>query len=242
MVESNASNEHIENNNIGRELSSIRVSHNPGSVQVDARNRAHRRIRKHLFRTRKSNSITSSLSKTMRYVTLDVETTGLKRGRGVDVSDGHRIIEIACVEIIDNQVTGDYFHTYVNPQMKVDEGATKVHGVKSNFLLDKPLFPDIVTALLGFIGNATIVIHNAAFDTAFLDKEFALLDKNSQPTRSFPIIDTLILSRKIFPGNRNSLDGLSQRFGIPKRSLHGALTDAQILAEIYLHLKNLNNI
>lgn len=168
----------------------------------------------------------------MRVVALDTETTGFSRG--LDPSLGHRIVEIACVEIVDGVITGNHFHSYVNPQRKMSPGAMRVHGLTDVFLSDKPLFKDVSEAFLHFIGTDLIVIHNASFDIKFIDKEFILLD--NWPVSAFRFIDTLLLSRSLFPGLPNNLDSLCHRFNIPERYIHSALGDATILAHIYLHL------
>ena len=175
----------------------------------------------------------------VRLIALDTETTGMnKRERTMaELCRGHRIIEIACVEIVDGELTGKQFHRYLNPKCKVDPKATKIHGIDDKFLKGKPVFKDIVDDLLEFIGDSQILIHNASFDTAFLDKEFGLLRKGKQPTRTFKIIDTLQMARELFPGSINTLEGLCHRYGIPGRSEHGALIDAIILAKVYLEMK-----
>lgn len=175
----------------------------------------------------------------VRLIALDTETTGMnKRGRAMaDLCHGHRIIEVACVEIVDDELTGRQFHRYINPKCKVDPKAAHIHGLDNKFLKDKPVFKDIVDELLEFIGGSQILIHNASFDTAFLDKEFGLLHTNKQPIGTFKIIDTLQMARELFPGAINTLDGLCKRYGVPGRSEHGALIDAIILAKVYLGMK-----
>lgn len=173
----------------------------------------------------------------MRVVALDTETTGLNRRRnGCSVSDGHRIIEIGCVEIIDELITGRSFHVYLKPDRKIDKKAIDVHGITDAFLDDKPAFVDIVVAFLDFIRGSTLVIHNAAFDTAFLDKEFGLLEEKLQPVGIFNVIDTLKISREMFPRENNTLRFLAKRFDVEAEDKHGALTDAVILAGVYLAL------
>lgn len=168
----------------------------------------------------------------MRVVALDTETTGFSRG--LDPSLGHRIVEIACVEIIDGVVTGRYFHSYLNPQREISPGAMRIHGLTNAFLSKQPLFKDVSDSFLRFIGSDLVVIHNAPFDISFIDKEFLLL--NERPVSTFHFIDTLLLSRSLFPGLPNGLDSLCRRFEIPERYTHSALGDATILAYIYLHL------
>lgn len=172
----------------------------------------------------------------MREVTLDTETTGLNRRRnGGTVSDGHRVIEIGCVEIVDRKVTGRTFHTYLKPDCVVDPKAVKVHGITDEFLEDKPVFGDVVEEFLEFLEGATLIIHNAAFDTVFLDKEFGLLDESKQPLeRVFFVVDTLKVSRQLYPNRSNTLRSLAERFDIETEEKHGALADAAILARVYL--------
>ncbi len=166
----------------------------------------------------------------MREICLDTETTGLKP------EEGHRIIEIGAVELIDKVPTGKEFHVYVNPQRDVPEEAVKVHGITAEMLADKPLFEQIAQDFLEFIGDAKLVIHNAAFDRKFLNAELERCGLPMiAPTRC---VDTLLMARAAFPGAPASLDALCKRFGIDNshRALHGALLDAQILAEVYLEL------
>jgi len=173
----------------------------------------------------------------MRLVILDTETTGLSRKGGV--ANNHRIIEIACIELQNGEITGRQFHTYINPHMKVDAKAKKIHGISDAILRNKPSFADIVDGLIDFIGDSPIVVHNAAFDTSFLDKEFSLLPLNRKPFHTFHIIDTLELARSIFPGQKNDLNSLASRYGIRiNREVHGALVDCKILAEVYINLLN----
>ena len=166
----------------------------------------------------------------MRQVILDTETTGL------NPATGDRIIEIGCVEVIDRRLTDRTFHYYVNPERDIDAGAFAVHGLSREFLSDKPLFGSIVEQLIEFVDGAEIVIHNAAFDLGFLDNEFALLKRPPVRGLASKIIDTLLDARQMFPGKRNSLDALCDRFSISNehRTLHGALLDAQLLAEVYI--------
>lgn len=167
----------------------------------------------------------------MRQVVLDTETTGL------EVSQGHRLIEIACVELEERRVTGREYHTYLNPDRTIDEGARAVTGIADEFLLDKPHFGEVVDQFLTFVGNAELIIHNAAFDVGFLDAELALLPlSRGHIADHCRVLDTLAMAREQYPGQRNSLDALCRRFGIDNsgRGLHGGLIDAQLLAEVYL--------
>jgi len=167
----------------------------------------------------------------MRYIVLDTETTGL------EPSEGHRIIEIGCVELINRKITGKHFHRYLNPQRNIDEGALAVHGITQDFLQNKPIFADIVDELIAFIRDAILIIHNAPFDTAFINHEFNLTKKSWKPLASYcQIIDTLALARQLHAGQRNSLDALCKRYTIDNshRELHGALLDAHLLAKVYL--------
>jgi DNA polymerase III subunit epsilon len=166
----------------------------------------------------------------MREIILDTETTGL------DPRDGHRIVEIACVEIINLVPTGQNYHVYINPQRDMPDEAFRVHGLSSAFLSDKPLFADIMQDFLSFIQDTPLVIHNAEFDLKFLNYE--LTSCNSSLSLKNKIIDTLLLARKKFPGASNSLDALCARFKIDnsKRTKHNALLDSQILADVYCEL------
>ncbi|KEI71795.1 DNA polymerase III subunit epsilon [Endozoicomonas elysicola] len=167
----------------------------------------------------------------MRQIILDTETTG------IDPKQGHRIIEIGCVEMIGRKLTGNHYHVYINPQRVVEQEAIDVHGITNEFLIDKPVFSAIADEFLEFIRGAELVIHNAPFDTGFINHEFSLL------RRGFPkvedccgVLDTLVLARKKHPGQKNNLDALCKRYFIDNssRTLHGALLDAEILAEVYL--------
>lgn len=170
----------------------------------------------------------------MRRVVLDTETTGLCNGRK-PVCTGHRIIEIGCVEIVDDCVTGRTFHAVLDPKQAVDASATAIHGMTYEFLRGRTEFKDIVQGFIQFIGSSTIIIHNAPFDICFLDQEFDKLPKSLQPTNRFSYIDTLTISRKLFPCSSNKLSALQKRFQIDiPRHKHGALTDALILAHISL--------
>lgn len=166
----------------------------------------------------------------MRQVVLDTETTGL------DPALGHRIIEIAAVEIVNRRMTDHHFHRYLNPERESDEAALQVHGITREFLSDKPTFADIVEELVDFVRDSELVIHNAAFDIAFVDYELSLLRRDAIHTCCAGVIDTLKLARDTHPGKRNSLDTLCERYGVDRsaRKLHGALLDARLLAEVYL--------
>jgi DNA polymerase-3 subunit epsilon len=167
----------------------------------------------------------------MRQVVLDTETTGLEVGKG------HRVIEIGCIELLERRPTQRRFHRYLNPQRAIDEGARAVTGISDEFLLDKPLFSQIADELLDFIGDAELIIHNAAFDLAFLDAEFEIagLAQHSLGGR-VAVLDTLALAREKYPGQKNSLDALCRRLEVDNahRELHGALLDAELLADVYL--------
>ncbi|PZN31809.1 MAG: DNA polymerase III subunit epsilon [Proteobacteria bacterium] len=167
----------------------------------------------------------------MRQVVLDTETTGL------EPEQGHRIIEIGCVEIVNRRKTGRTFHRYLRPDREIDRGAQQVHGITNEFLAQQPRFADVVDELLEFIRGAELIIHNAAFDIAFLDAELKRLPGPRRTVSDFcKILDTLPLARRMHPGQRNSLDALCKRYGVDnsRRELHGALLDAQILLEVYL--------
>lgn len=168
----------------------------------------------------------------MRQVILDTETTGL------NPATGDRIIEIGCVEMVGRRLTDRTFHYYVNPERDIDAGAFAVHGLSREFLSDKPVFANIVEQLIEFVDGAEIVIHNAAFDLGFLDNEFALLKRPPFRNLASRVTDTLLEARQMFPGKRNSLDALCERFSISNqhRTLHGALLDAQLLAEVYVSM------
>jgi DNA polymerase-3 subunit epsilon len=168
----------------------------------------------------------------MRQIVLDTETTGL------EVSQGHRIIEIGCVELVNRRATGRTFHRYLNPDREVDEAARAIHGISRQHLLDKPRFGDIADAFSQFIAGTELIIHNAVFDLAFLDAEFGRL-ASATPIRTSAlcqVLDTLSLAREMHPGQRNNLDALCKRYGVDNshRDLHGALLDARILADVYL--------
>ncbi|MCJ8168015.1 DNA polymerase III subunit epsilon [Atopomonas sediminilitoris] len=171
----------------------------------------------------------------MRQVVLDTETTGMP------VGDGHRVIEIGCVELVGRRLTGRHYHVYLQPDREVDEGAFQVHGISNEFLADKPRFAEAAADFFAFIQGAELVIHNADFDVGFLNAEFARL--NSAKGTDYAavedfcgILDTLKMARERHPGQRNSLDALCKRYGVDNsgRDLHGALLDAEILADVYL--------
>ncbi len=166
----------------------------------------------------------------MRQIVLDTETTGL------EAKDGHRIIEIGAIELIGRRLTDRRMHRYLNPQRDSDEGALAVHGLTREFLGDKPLFAEVVDELVDFVHGAEVIIHNASFDLAFLDAEFARLGRSPFADHCEKVTDSLRLARELHPGKRNSLDALCERYGISNRhrTLHGALLDAGLLGEAYL--------
>ena len=167
----------------------------------------------------------------MRQIILDTETTGLAPEKG------HRIIEIGALELVDRQLTGNNFHRYVNPEREIDDGALEVHGITLEFLQDKPRFADIADELIRFITDAELVIHNAPFDLGFLDYELSLTGHGPEYLSAHAqVLDTLELARDLHPGQRNNLDALSRRYEVDNasRTLHGALLDAEILADVYL--------
>ncbi len=167
----------------------------------------------------------------MRQIVLDTETTGL------EPEQGHRIIEIGCVELMNRRPTGRHFHKYVNPEREIEEGALAVHGISRSDLEGKPRFAQIAEELLAFISGTELIIHNAAFDVAFLDSEFARLEGEQRRIAALcQVLDTLALARSMHPGQRNNLDALCKRYNIDnsRRELHGALLDARILADVYL--------
>lgn len=166
-----------------------------------------------------------------RLVVLDTETTGL------DPKLGHRIIEIGCVELVNRRSTGKHYHQYINPEREIDAGAIEVHGITNEFLADKPVFEDVATAFAEFVGNSPLVIHNAPFDVGFINHEFAQLGQPLAPVDdACAIVDTLVMARKMRPGQKNGLDTLCKVYAVDnsKRELHGALLDAQLLAEVFL--------
>ncbi|MGH8373177.1 MAG: DNA polymerase III subunit epsilon [Gammaproteobacteria bacterium] len=167
----------------------------------------------------------------MRQVVLDTETTGL------EPSEGHRIIEIGCVELIDRRPTDRTFQKYLNPEREVDQGAMDVHGLSNEFLANKPRFAEIVEEFLKFVDGSELIIHNASFDTGFINSELRRLDPDAQDISvRCAVLDTLELARRMHPGQKNSLDALCKRYNIDNsgRELHGALLDARILADVYL--------
>lgn len=165
----------------------------------------------------------------MRQIVLDTETTGL------DPNDGHRIIEVGCVEIVDRRCTNNVLHFYINPERDIDDGAAEVHGITREQLADKPVFAAIAESLMDFIRGAELVIHNAPFDVGFLNAEFARLG-GVRIEEHCTVLDTLVLARQKHPGQRVSLDALCKRYGVDNsgRELHGALLDARLLADVYL--------
>jgi DNA polymerase-3 subunit epsilon len=166
----------------------------------------------------------------MRQIVLDTETTGL------DPLLGHRIIELGAVEIVNRRITEKVFHRYLNPEREVESGALQVHGISNEFLLDKPRFRDVVKDLIDFVDGAELIIHNAPFDVAFLNAELALANLDQITRYCTVITDTLRMAKDLHPGKRNSLDALCERYAVDNssRTLHGALLDAQLLAEVYL--------
>jgi DNA polymerase III subunit epsilon len=166
----------------------------------------------------------------MRQIVLDTETTGL------NPRDGHRIIEVACIEMVNRRLTGHHLHKYINPEREIDEGAQAVHGITLEFLADKPKFADIADEFLEFINGAELIIHNAPFDLGFLNAELRRLDRVPVETICNGVTDTLKMAKEIHPGKRNSLDALCERYEIDNssRTLHGALLDTELLAEVFL--------
>jgi len=167
----------------------------------------------------------------MRQIVLDTETTGL------EPEQGHRIIEIGAVELLDRRLTGRHFHCYLNPEREIEAGALEVHGITSEFLADKQRFADVADDFQAFIEDAELIIHNAPFDLGFLDYEFALLGRESRVfSEGLAVVDTLELARELRPGQRNNLDALCRHYEVDNssRTLHGALLDAEILADVYL--------
>jgi DNA polymerase-3 subunit epsilon len=167
----------------------------------------------------------------MRQIVLDTETTGL------ETSQGHRIIEIGCVELINRRLTGRHYHQYIKPEREIDAGAFQVHGISNEMLADKPTFAQIAQEFIAFVGDADLIIHNAAFDIGFINAEFSRLSpKPDYIETRCSIIDTLLLARSKHPGQKNNLDALCKRYGVDnsQRDLHGALLDAEILADVYL--------
>ena len=171
----------------------------------------------------------------VRYICFDTETTGTSYKRG------HKVIEIGCVEIVNEQITDKTFQCYLNPEREIDKEAENVHGISTDFLKDKPLFSQIAHEFLAFIQNSVLVIHNAAFDIGFINNELSLANL---PHIENEVIDTLILARKQFVGERASLDALCKRFEIDtsQRTMHGALLDSSLLAQVFLKLDSLMNV
>ncbi len=168
----------------------------------------------------------------MRQIVLDTETTG------IDPNEGHRIIEIGCVELIERQLTGRHYHVYINPDREVEAEAIAVHGITNEFLADKPRFHQVAQEFLDFIDGAELVIHNAAFDVGFINAEFARIKPLRKVADHCTVLDTLAVARRKHPGQKNSLDALCKRYGVDNsnRELHGALLDAEILADVFLLL------
>ncbi|WWP01102.1 MAG: DNA polymerase III subunit epsilon [Candidatus Dasytiphilus stammeri] len=175
--------------------------------------------------------------KITRQIVLDIETTGMDKDKPGYLYEGHRIIEIGALEIVKRSLTGNNFHVYLNPNRSIDQEAFVIHGLTEEFLLNKPTFNQIFKDFIDYIYGTELIIHNASFDISFINHELNLLHRNIPQIESFcKITDTLLLARKMFPGKRNSLDRLCTRYKIDnsKRTLHGALLDAEILAEVYL--------
>jgi DNA polymerase-3 subunit epsilon len=166
----------------------------------------------------------------MRQIVLDTETTGL------NPRTGDRVIEVGCVELFNRRLTGNNFHSYINPERDSEEGALAVHGLTTEFLSDKPKFAEIANELCEYLKGADVIIHNAPFDIGFLDAEFERLKLPKFNRQVGEVIDTLVRAKEMHPGKRNSLDALCDRYGISNahRALHGALLDAELLAEVYL--------
>jgi DNA polymerase-3 subunit epsilon len=168
----------------------------------------------------------------MRQIVLDTETTG------IDPKEGHRIIEIGCVEVVNRRLTGNHFHVYINPGRHIEQEAIEVHGITNEFLADKPTFSQVAQEFVSFIKGAQLVIHNAPFDVGFMDHEFGMeaSTKGVITNQICDVLDTLTLARQMHPGQKNNLDALCKRYGIDNshRTLHGALLDAEILADVYL--------
>lgn len=166
-----------------------------------------------------------------RQIVLDTETTGL------EPSQGHRIIEIGCVEILNRRVTTNYWHHYIQPDREIDRGAYEVHGISNEFLADKPRFHELVDDFINYVKGAELIIHNAPFDVGFLNHEIGLLEQGGPKIEEIcGVLDTLVMARQKHPGQKNNLDALCRRYEIDNssRTLHGALLDSEILAEVYL--------
>jgi len=168
----------------------------------------------------------------MRQIVLDTETTGL------ETSLGHRIIEIGCVELENRRLTGRHYHQYIQPEREIDAGAMEVHGITNEFLADKPVFAQIAKEFMSFVSGAELVIHNAPFDVGFINHELKLFEQGGYGAveQYCTIVDTLVMARAKHPGQKNNLDALCKRYGVDnsQRDLHGALLDAEILADVYL--------
>lgn len=166
----------------------------------------------------------------LRQIVLDTETTGLS------ADQGHRIIEIGCLEVINRRLSGRTLHLYLNPEREVDEAATEVHGMTWDDLRDKPRFAEVAARVMDFVADAEVLIHNAAFDVSFLDAELSRVGMPKFRDGCAGVLDTLLMARELHPGKRNSLDALCDRYGVSNahRTLHGALLDAELLAEVYL--------
>lgn len=167
----------------------------------------------------------------MRQIVLDTETTGLQ------TEDGHRIIEIGCIELINRKFTGKKYHQYINPEREIDAEAVAVHGISNQFLQDKPKFHEIMDEFINFISGAELIIHNAPFDIGFINYELSRINKKAQPvSRICRVLDTLVLAKQLHIGQRNSLDALCKRYSVDnsQRDYHGALLDAHLLAQVYL--------
>ncbi len=169
----------------------------------------------------------------MRQIVLDTETTG------IDPKQGHRIIEIGCVELINRKLTGNTFHTYVNPMREIEAEAIEVHGITNEFLIGKPLFKDVAHEFIDFIKGSELIIHNAPFDIGFMDHEFALMQAKLPKTHDIcSVLDTLVMARRMRPGQKNNLDALCRFYNVDNthRTYHGALLDSEILADVYLYM------
>jgi len=165
-----------------------------------------------------------------RQILLDTETTGLNAGLG------DRIVELGCIEVLSRRVTGNHFHRYLNPERKSEEGAARVHGIADEFLADKPKFAEVASEFVDYIRGAELIIHNAGFDVEFLDLELGRAGLGRLADHVAGVVDSLALARELHPGKRNSLDALCERYAVDnaQRTLHGALLDARLLAEVYL--------
>jgi DNA polymerase-3 subunit epsilon len=174
-----------------------------------------------------------NISKATRQIVLDTETTGL------EPSQGHKIIEIGCVEMVNRRLTGNNYHQFIQPDRAIDEGAQAVHGISNEFLADKPRFSDVVKDFVEYLDGAELIIHNAPFDVGFINHEFAQIGEEYGTVASYcTVIDTLVMARKMRPGKKNNLDVLCREYDVNNahRELHGALLDAELLAEVYLRM------